>query len=179
MQWLEAIARWLPDVKLAVIGAGWTDPTKGTRLQSSVTGYQLVGDAYVRSVQQVKINVAFHMGPRRQRGWEDLVSMRTFELPACKGFMLHIDNGEVRALFEPEKEIDVFSTPEELCEKIRFYLTRPELRREMIERAYARCVPTHSYDTRAKVIGRLLEGGSPRPGAQSPAGRLEAAGLRS
>ena len=66
--------------------------------------------------------------------------------------MLHIDNAEVRSLFTPGEEIDVFATPDDLCEKIRYYLARPDERRAMIERAYARCVPAYSYDARAKAI---------------------------
>lgn len=155
-RWLEAVARALPAVKLAIIGAGWRGPAKDTPLAASIAGFQLVGDSYVRFLQQVRINIALHMGPKGPNDWQDLVSMRTFEIPACKGFMLHIDNDEVRTLFEPGKEIDVFSTPDELCDKISSYLSRPELRREMIERAYARGVPAYAYDTRAEVIARAI-----------------------
>lgn len=171
MRWLEAVVRKLPEVKLAIIGAGWRDHAKGTPLEASVAGYQLVGDSYVRFMQQVRINIAIHMGPKGSNDWRDLVSMRTFEIPACKGFMLHIDNDEVRALFEPGREIDVFATPDELCEKIGDYLSRPELRREMIERAYARCVPAYAYDARAEVIGRAIEGRSSGLAAGGPAAR--------
>lgn len=157
LRWLEAVARKLPKLKLAIIGNGWREPAKGTLLEASVAGHQLVGDSYSRFIQQVRINLAFHMGPFGRNNWQDLISMRTFEIPACKGFMLHIDNDEVRGLFKPGAEIDVFVTAEELCDKITYYLARPELRREMIERAYVRCVPAYSYDTRARVIADSIE----------------------
>ena len=71
--------------------------------------------------------------------------------------MLHVDNHEVRQLFTPGEEIDVFRDAEELCEKIDYYLAHDEVRREMVEKAYKRCVPAYSYDERARVIAdRLL-----------------------
>ena len=108
-------------------------------------------------VQSSRINVAVHMGPIKPGGWEDLVSTRTFEIPACKGFMLHVDNEEIRSLFEVGEEIDVFANEDELVEKIAYYLARPGLRYRMIERAYARCVPAYGYDARAKVIAGHIE----------------------
>jgi spore maturation protein CgeB len=116
----------------------------------------VVGDSYARILQRARINIGIHSGPSGPFGWQDLVSTRTFEIPACKGFMLHIDNEGVRTLFEPGVEIDVFSTPDNLCEKIDYYLVRGLLRREMIERAYERCVPAYSYDMRAAAIADTL-----------------------
>lgn len=157
VRWLQALVERMPDVTLAVVGGGWDRLAKGTPVEKSVLGYQLVGDAYCRFVQQVRINLAFHMGPFGSRGWQDLVSMRTFEIPACKGFMLHIDNDEVRGLFRQGSEIDVFDDPTELCEKVRHYLGQSGLRRQMIERAFERCVPAYSYDNRARTIAGAIE----------------------
>jgi spore maturation protein CgeB len=95
--------------------------------------------------------------------WEDLVSTRTFEIPAAKCFMLHIDNEEVRDLFNPGSEIDVFSSGEQLSNQIDFYLARPDLRAKLIERAYRRCVPAYSYDARAQqMIGLMGIGSIPK-----------------
>lgn len=148
-RWLEAIAVASPGVKLLIVGGRWKEATKETVLAPFVLGHALHGDAFSRIIQQARINVAFHLGPLSPKGWQDLVSTRTFEIPACKGFMLHIDNSEVRALYEPGEEIDVFSTEKQLCEKIGHYLSRPQLRQDMIERAFSRCVPAYSYDARA------------------------------
>jgi spore maturation protein CgeB len=155
--WLERIACKLPNLKLAVGGSGWRKPAKNTPLERFVLGFPLLGDQYSRALQAARINLAIHLGPTAcSNGWQDLVSTRTFEIPACKGFMLHADNVELRDLFEPGKEIDVFRSEEELCEKITFYLARPDLRREMIERAYMRAVPAYSYNARAKVIADTI-----------------------
>lgn len=96
------------------------------------------------------------MGVADHTGWQDLTSARTFEIPACKGFMLHIDNEEVRGLFTPGEEIDVFNDVDELCAKIESYLAHDEEREAMIEPAYRRCVPAYSYDERARVISEWI-----------------------
>lgn len=156
-RWLEAIVRALPTVKLAIVGSGWRRPAKNTVLEPSVMGHHLLGDAYSRLLQHARINLAFHFGPSGPNNWQDFVSTRSFEIPACKGFMLHIDNDEVRELYRPGKEIDVFATEAQLCDKIAYYLARPELRAGMIQQAFARCVPAYSYDARAEAISDAME----------------------
>jgi spore maturation protein CgeB len=156
-RWLQALKRALPDVRLTILGDGWRDTIKGTELEPCYAGHPLFGDSYARTLESARINIALHSGPSGRHGWEDLVSTRTFEIPACKGFMLHIDNAEVRSLFDVGTEIDVFGTEAELAEKVRLYLGDPALREAMIEKAYKRCVPAYSYDARAVVISQEID----------------------
>ena len=106
-------------------------------------------------VQRSRINVAVNGRPSDPRGWFDCVSTRTFEIPACKGFMLHEDNEEVRGLYEAEREIGVFEGAEQLCEKVEFYLERPAVRAEILERGHLRAVPSYSYYERAREIAAI------------------------
>jgi spore maturation protein CgeB len=154
-RWLAALAKGLPGVRLTVLGHGWA--TSLSELAGIVKGPALVGDSYARILQRARINLAIHSGPHGPTNWKDRVSTRTFEIPACRGFMLHVDNDEVRGLFEPAAEIDVFSSDEELRQKIVHYLAHPEQRAHMIERAFKRCVPAYSYDERAGAIAEALE----------------------
>ncbi len=155
-RWLRSIAERLSDARLSVVGHFWEN-VQDAALRRRLLGFGLSGDFYARMIQLSRINIAIHGGPRAPGGWEDVVSTRTFEIPACKGFMLHIDNAEVRTLFEAGREIDVFASEDELIDKITYYLARPELRRQMIERAYARCVPAYGYAARTKAISDKLD----------------------
>lgn len=155
-RWLAGAAAALPGASFRIVGNQWRENAGGSALVHSDMPGARLGIGYAGAIQAARINIAVNMGPTTS-GWEDRVSTRTFEIPACKGFMLHIDNEEVREFFEPGVEIDVFSTLEELADKIGFYLARPELRAQMIERAYARCVPAYSYAARAKQIADRLE----------------------
>lgn len=165
--WLSPLRARLPEASLRVYGARWQQATAGTTLEDCCAGDSLFDCSYSTALQTARINVSVMMGPHPS-GWCDNVSTRTFEIPACRGFMLHIDNDEVREFFEPGEEIDVFSSPEELADKARFYLANPDLRARMIARAYARCVPAYGYAARAAQILRAIErGGRVRPAAQT------------
>jgi spore maturation protein CgeB len=155
LKWLLRVREHLPETSLRIFGARWVKTAKGSPLAQSVSDCSLYAHAYSAALQTARINIAVHFGPHAS-GWHDYVSTRTFEIPACRGFMLHVDNEEVREFFTPGKEIDVFSTPQELADKIRFYLARPDLRAAMIDKAHARCVPAYSYDARARSIAGLL-----------------------
>lgn len=153
--WIEEVLARCPDVDLYIVGGRWKGVIPETRARNCHLLGPRMGLSYAQSIGAAKINLAVHFGASKE-GWADLVSTRTFEIPACRGFMLHIDNEEVRELFEPGKEIDTFATPEELADKIRFYLPREELRQRMVDQAFKRCVPHYSYSARAAEIAEIL-----------------------
>lgn len=155
-RWLERLLELSPGLKLGVVGNRWREQKVPLKLaQSSMLG-EVRGLGLAKLIQSSRVNIALHFG-KAASGWEDLVSTRTFEIPACKGFMLHIDNAEVRETFDVGQEIDVFASPEDLHQKIQFYLSRPELRWAMIERAFTRAVPAYGYAHRAAQIDGLFE----------------------
>lgn len=155
--WLVEVARRFPDKSMIVVGNGWKDIARGTPLEPFILGHALSGDFYARVIGQSRVNLAVHFGQDPLTGWADHVSTRTFEIPACGGFMLHIDNAEVRTLFDVPSEIDVFANEGELCDKIDHYLRHEAEREAMLERAYARAVPAYSMTARASEIGALVE----------------------
>ena len=155
-RWLAAIKQRVPTARMKIHGNRWAHCASKNILGPSICNGPVYGSDYAAAIHSSKINLGIHMGILDQTGWYDLVSTRTFEIPASKGFMLHVDNDEVRQLFSPGIEIDLFKDLDELCEKIEFYLSHDELRHEMLERAYQRCVPAYSYDERARVIADSL-----------------------
>jgi len=153
---LLAVARAFPDQRFVVVGSGWTKLARGTPLAPYILGAQLFGDYFARTIEETRINLAIHHGEVGQDKWQDLTSTRTFEIPAAGGFMLHVDNDEVRALYEPGREIDVFSGDEQLIERIGHYLANEGERATIAEAGHARCVPAYSLEARAGEIAALL-----------------------
>lgn len=146
-----------PELRFRIYGNGWNRPTISEILKPCLANRPVYALNYAQLVNAAKINLAIHMGAADDTGWQDLVSTRSFELPACKGFMLHMDNPEIRQLYDVGNEIDVFTSTDDLCEKIRFYLKNESTRLQMVEHAYRRCVPAYSYDQRAREIASFIE----------------------
>jgi spore maturation protein CgeB len=87
----------------------------------------------------------------------DETTTRTYEIPACGGFMLHERTPELRELYDEGKEVACFGSVEELAFKIEYYLARPEECEALARAGYVRCVPAYSYDSRVKEILRYHE----------------------
>lgn len=174
-EWLLAVAEAFPDRKIHIVGSGWSTLAKGTKLEPFVLGHQLFGDFYARTVQQCRINLAIHYDEPISDKWHDLTSTRTFEIPAYRGFMLHVDNPEVRDLFDVGTEIDVFDTKDQLIERIGYYLDQPEQRHAMLQRAYARCVPSYSVASRAAELDTLIRPRLARSASIEPVGHASGA----
>jgi spore maturation protein CgeB len=153
---LAKVAEAYPDRRIVVAGNGWRRAAKGTALEPFVLGHPLVGDMLAELHRTSRINIAIHM-QTPVSGWVDLVSRRTFEIPAFHGFMLHVDNEEVRSLYDVPGEIDVFCDADELVEKIGIYLADPTRRKQMIERARARAVPDYGHHSRGIELARQME----------------------
>lgn len=80
---LVALASAMPDLNLRVIGAGWADYARGTPLERAVAGIQLTADYYAAEIARAKITLGVHMGKVSPTSYRDLVSTRSFEIPAC------------------------------------------------------------------------------------------------
>ena len=150
--WLTGIARANPTRSIIIGGGGWGKYARATPLEAHVTGRQYMGDSAAEFLSGARINIALHGGPLGPDGASDSVSTRSFEIPACGAFMLHIDNPEIRKLFDVGAEIDVFDSPESLAERVTFYLANPDVAQRMAKAAHRRAVPAYSLDARAKEI---------------------------
>src|SRR5207237_639841 len=104
----------------------------------------------------------------------DETTTRTYEIPACGGFMLHERNEEVLELYEEGKEIACFDSAEELREKILYYLRHQQERERIALAGYKRCVPAYSYDNRMSEIVRWHEGRAAQTGSKDELSSLVA-----
>ena len=145
---LDSLVAVMPGLDLRVWGNGWTERCRSARLRSHLDGMALNGTAYARALQAAHINLAVMSGVVAGASRGDETTTRTYEIPACRGFMLHERSDEVRALFEEDREVACFADGRELADKVRFYLAHPEVRERIAAAGHARCVPAYSYDNR-------------------------------
>jgi spore maturation protein CgeB len=143
---LERLVELQPGVDLRIWGDCWE---KSPKLKQFVRGGAVFGEQYIRAIQASRINLGI-MGITDEV--KDETTTRTYEIPACGGFMLHERTPEVLELFEEGKEMACFDSPEELAEKIDYYLVHPEEREAIAAAGHRRCVPAYSYTERVRRI---------------------------
>jgi hypothetical protein len=146
--WLRPLA----DLGLRITGAGWERLDRRDPLRSVVAPSSF-GLGMARIVGRTGINLNL-IRPQNASAH----NMRTFEIPACRGFMLTSRTEEQQSFFAEGEEIACFASPQELRETVVRYLADPARRRTMAQAAMARVQP-HSY---AHRMHRLLEIASQR-----------------
>jgi spore maturation protein CgeB len=80
------------------------------------------------------------------------VNQRVFDVPATDAFLLTDYREQVENLFEPDKEIICYHSPEEAGELARRYLARPKDRFAVARAARKRILQEHTYDHRVKTL---------------------------
>ena len=138
-----------PSLDLRIWGNQWVENCQSSELRKYINGSALVGNQYVKAIRSARINLAI-MGILPTV--KDETTTRTYEIPACAGFMLHERTEEVLDLYEEGKEIACFDSIQELGEKIDYYLAHAKERQEIALSGYTRCVPAYSYDNRMAEI---------------------------
>ena len=148
---LGELLRLRPQMNLKIWGSRWESCRDVEILNHWQLG-PLTGQGYSRALQAAKVNLAITSGVVPGASQGDYVTTRTYQIPACRAFMLHERNPEVLELFQEGKEIACFSSPAEAAEKIDHYLAHPEERTAITEAGYRRCVPAYSYTARMRDL---------------------------
>ncbi len=79
-------------------------------------------------------------------------NFRIFNVTACGGFLLSDYKKDIEDLFEIDREVVCYRTPDELREKAEYYLAHPDELSEIAEAGYKRTVREHTFAKRAKRI---------------------------
>lgn len=141
--------------RFAIFGHGW-QAVSGAGLAHHINNQAPVGDLYTLALSRSRIAIALHHGPVRTPGWEDQVSTRSFEIPASGSMMMHIDNSEIRELFEADKEFVPFRSSTELVSRLQSYLRDPLARRAVARAGHLRALREHSYWARANAMSQEI-----------------------
>lgn len=148
---LEELLAMRPNLDLCIWGNQWDEYCSSKLVKKFVCGPAINGTRYTKTLRAARINLGL-MGVTPQI--KDETSTRTYEIPACGGFMLHERTPEALRLFEEGKEMAAYGSVEELAQKIDYYLAHPEERQAIAQAGHKRCVPAYSYDNRMVEILR-------------------------
>lgn len=148
---LEAIAK--KGYKLRVYGPDWNRFELSAELKKCVMGKPVYFNDQAKVLSAAKIAIAFV-----RRGDRDLTNTRIFETPASGAFMLVERNLEIQRFYKEGKEAAFFSSPEEACEKISYYLNKEKERNEIASAGYRRVISFgYDFSSRAKKILDVFE----------------------
>ena len=106
-----------------------------SNLGPCVRGRELWCADMSKAIQANKISLGLLYQKNR-----DLHTSRSFEIPACGGFMLAERTEEHRLYFEEDKEAAYFSSFDEMMDKIWFYSSHDSLRERIAQAGYERCM---------------------------------------
>ena len=144
----------LADQGLQIYGnPEWTPRIQGTPLEACFTGKTVAHDDLPRLYRNSQINVNIHHVQSSTS-----LNQRMFDVPASGGFLITEYLPGLEELFEPEREVVFYRTPEELREKVQHYLERPDQCREIAERARARVLRDHTFAERWRQLLEILRG---------------------
>ena len=83
---------------------------------------------------------------------------RTFEIAASGTLQLCDAREDLASFYKPGEEIETFSNPQEMMDKIRFYLSHEEERRTIALRALERTLKDHTYNKRVNQLLTVIFG---------------------
>lgn len=159
----KAAFRRLRNLGLKIWGTEWDDDPvlfplvqmRGARIDA--------GDA-VRIFNAATINLNLHSSVKADELVPpgDFVNPRTFEIAACGAFQL-VDSRALMPDLFTENELAVFSSMEELEEKIAWFKERPEERRAYAGRGRARVLADHTYAARMRRLLAFADERAPAP----------------
>ncbi|TSC59873.1 MAG: hypothetical protein LiPW15_541 [Parcubacteria group bacterium LiPW_15] len=149
--YLERLCEEGCDIK--IYGNGWRR-AKGVRClrgSGSIMYKPVIGEEMSKVINSSKIIIAFLRHHNR-----DQQTVRTYEIPACRGFMLHERTPEATELFKEGVEAAFFSSYAEFRDKIKYYLVHDEERERIREAGYLRSkAQDYSYADRAEKILKI------------------------
>lgn len=133
---------------MKIWGAGWDRYRLPKTLKRVVQFRPAMNEEYRKAICGAKI--VLHCLSRWAR---DTQTSKTFEIPACGGFMLTERTEDHSKLYEEDKEAVFFSDADELIEKLHFYLSHDNLRRRIAEAGRQRCLSSgYSNYERIKIM---------------------------
>ena len=111
-------------------------------------GPSVYGDDYIKTVNGMEIALHF-----LRHGNRDEQDSRTFEIPACKVFMLAEGSELHRELFKENQEAVFFDSKEELLKKVKYYLSEKEERDRIALNGYRKCFDAgYDHTSRMKKV---------------------------
>ena len=100
-----------------------------------------------------KINLNFTI-PNIKSG----IPLRVWDVLGAGGFLITNYQPELELYFEPDKDLVIFESKQDLAQKVSYYLEHEEQRRKIAENGYKKVKLNHSYKQRIAQMLEILQG---------------------
>lgn len=117
----------VPNLTLNLYGGFWEKLPEARKYARGL----VLGRDYRLAIAGAKIVIGLV-----RRANRDGHAMRTFEIPACRGFMLAERTEEHMQFFREHEHVGFFGSPSELVNKVRYYLDSPDNRERIAQASY-------------------------------------------
>lgn len=84
------------------------------------------------------------------------IPLRAFDIMGCGGFLISDFQADFKGLFTPDEDYVFYTTPEDLYEKIAYYLEHEQERERIARNGYEKVKAAHTYDHRVQEIIKML-----------------------
>lgn len=142
---------------LSIFGNRWKRnfPLMSPELIRRVDDHPVWGPELHQLLTSSKIVLNITRGPYYAAGTG--VNLRIFEALAAGCFLMTDYCDEIAELFKPGEEIETFNGPQELQEKVRFYLAHPEKRMAIAQQGHAAYLKRFTWESRAQEMYRFIQ----------------------
>lgn len=122
------------------------------RIPKNIVGGVLSDIEMIKMYSRSKINLGFSSCGNTYEGERILqVRLRDFEITMSGGFYMVEYMEELEEFFEIDREIVCYREPEEMAEKIKYYLNHDEEREAISKAGYKRCLRDHTWHKRFEM----------------------------
>jgi len=141
-------------VRIDVYGNMWNKANVSNISENLKIHYkELVGNDYNVALANAKVVLGF-----LRKVNLDTQTSRTFEIPACGGFMIMEYTKNQDRLFAEDKEMIYFRSKEELLNKVKYYIQHQSKAQSIVKRARLRCeTDGYEYSNRIDQILRNFD----------------------
>lgn len=80
------------------------------------------------------------------------IKARHFEIPACGGFAITSKADDLKNFYKPGEEMVIYDGPDDLADKLRYYLEHDDEREKIVRAGYERTIRDHTYEKRFREI---------------------------
>ena len=153
---VATILKNIPGCEIKLWGPGWNRASRV--VQKCWVGRGAYGDEMAVIYQASKINLGLLSEAAQDTTSGDQTTVRTWQIPASGGFMLHEATAELAQYFASGNEVATFDNADDLSMQVEHYLACPDERARISMAGQQRCITgRYTYAAAAKVICAYYE----------------------